>query len=538
MQVQPIEFSDLSFSQLFCEYCENRPDVLKYFDFSPFNSDDISKKIESYTFSGTRSKLKGVIDAYNDPELLHDAAKRNIERLINDNRTLTVVTGQQLTVAGGPLYTVYKILTAISKAREIEQKFNIPVVPVFWLADEDHDFPEISKIGMPSGKDWSVAEINKTEDDLRPVSFIKLGSNHDKLLRELDSMLIPTDFKADVIDATKNAYSADVTHGEAFGKIILRLFSRYGLIVMGSVKPESRQVLKPYITELLDKTEEIYRNLEGQSAEVEKKYHRQAAVTSSNWFIIDENRRRLKLNFSDGKWSVDDTKKWSTEELKKIVDENPEVISPNVFMRPILQDLLLPNVAYIAGPGEISYYAQMKSMYKTCNLEMPILIPRFSATLLESAISRFFEELPFKLQDYNQRIEDLEKNFIESKNELDIQNFANLWIKEVSLIADSHTKTIESFDASLIGTLVRVKNEQINAINSIRQKMIKSAKNKESVQLDRIRRVQMSIFPNRNLQEREMASVYFINKYGLDFIDQLLHTVSEVDLKQHYLLRM
>jgi bacillithiol biosynthesis cysteine-adding enzyme BshC len=536
LNIEPIAFSKLPFSKLFSDYCQNYAKTSEFFDYNPFLRSDFAQKVENYSNSERRKELETVISAYNSIPDLHENARSNIDRLLNDQKAVTIVTGQQLTIAGGPLFTIYKILTAIAQAQTLETELKIPVIPVFWLADEDHDFPEVAKIGMPHHSDWSALEISQTEDALKPVGRVQVAGNRTKLLEELDQILVSTDFKEEVASLLDKSYAAEFLHADAFGGLILRLFSKYGLIVMGSAKPEAREFLRNDIIDLVKQTDELYVALESQSKLVEREYHRQATVSTSNWFFMDKEQRRQKLGYISGTWSLEDGRQWSTSELVKAIENDPNCISPNVFMRPLLQDVLLPNIGYVAGPGEVSYYAQMRKMYHVSGRQMPVIIPRFSATIKEGAIARIFEELPFALTEYNQRIEDLEKQFIENRNALDIKAFANDWINEISSISDSKTTTIEGFDASLIGTLLRTKNDQIAAINTLRQKMIRSAKTKEEVQIKRIHRVQTMLFPNRNLQERELASIFMLNKYGVIFLDQLLEVVLKSSLNKHYIL--
>lgn len=536
MNIEPIAFSKLPFSKLFSDYCQNNAKTSEFFDYNPFLRSDFAQKVENYSNTERRKELETVISAYNSIPDLHENTKKNIDRLLNDQKAVTIVTGQQLTIAGGPLFTIYKILTAIAQAQILEKELKIPVIPVFWLADEDHDFPEVAKIGMPHQTEWSALEISQTEDALKPVGRVQVAGNRSKLLDELDQLLVSTDFKDEIASLLDKSYAAESLHADAFAGLILRLFSKYGLIVMGSAKPEAREFLRNDIIDLVKQTDELYVALESQSKHVERDYHRQAAVSTSNWFFMDTEQRRQKLGYISGTWSLEDGRQWSTSELVKAIENDPNCISPNVFMRPLLQDVLLPNVGYVAGPGEVSYYAQMRKMYHVSGRQMPVIIPRFSATIKEGAIARIFEELPFAFTEYNQRIEDLEKQFIESRNALDIQAFANDWINEILSISDSKTATIEDFDASLIGTLVRTKNDQISAINTLRQKMIRSAKAKEEVQIKRIHRVQTMLFPNRNLQERELASIFMLNKYGVIFLDHLLEVVLKSSLDKHYIL--
>lgn len=536
MKLKPVDFQNLPFGKLFCDYTSQLPQINEFFKFDPFDSNSFDKRTNKKSSLENRVGLKDVLLAYNGDDI-HPVAKANIQHLTEDESSSAVITGQQLTIVGGPLFTLYKIITAISVARREQERLGKVVVPVFWLADEDHDFPEIAKIGLPKGNDWLTAELAESHEPGTPAGSIKLDENWDPVYNAINAALNDSDFKEEVMHKVTSAYKSGQTHGLAFAHLISSLFSRFGLVVIGSVLPEAREYLKKDIIKLLGRTEEMYEALESQSQKLERLYHRQATVSASNWFMIDDSGARRKLSYEDGTWSYDENK-WTTSELIDLLEQNPNSLSPNVFMRPLLQDCLLPTLAYVGGPGEIAYYAQMKTLYEAAGMQMPIILPRFSATIIESNIARNLDELPFMLTDYSQRIEDLEKQYIDKSNKLDIQSLANEWINKLGELADSHTEQIEAFDTSLLGTLVRTKQDQINAVNNMRQKLIRSAKNQEEVQLKRIQKVQLMLFPNRNLQERELASLYVLNKYGEGILDELLNHLEGRSPNFHYLIEL
>ncbi len=484
-----------------------------------------------------RNRLRNALIAYNDPEKLSDSQQISFRELTGNQASCTIVTGQQLTIAGGPLFTVYKLLTAVHKARKLSETSGVPVIPIFWLADEDHDFHEIAHLGIPFQQNWLNVTLSDDEESGKPAGIIKIKESWGEVYRKLDEALVQTDFKDDLTQLINNSYKLGKTHMEAFGGLISAIFAEYGVLLAGSAHPGVREELAPELKFLISKTTKIYEALESASQLVEERYHRQAAVSQSNWFWIDETSQRVKMAFHDEIWTAGD-KEFTTEALLSEIDKNPGCISPNVFMRPLLQDMLLPNAAYVAGPGEVAYYAQMRSLYAVCDMKMPVIIPRFSFTIFEPAVSRVFDELPFEFPEYANRIEDLEKAYIEKSNALDIQKFHDDFVKELAEVADARLQVISSFDASLVGTLERIKKEQESAVDSLRQKMMRAAKSKQDVQIKRLAKVQMMLFPNRNLQEREMASLYLLNKYGKHLLDTLLEVMNDRKPDHHFIIRM
>lgn len=481
-------------------------------------------------------ELRKALYAYNDPSKASVEVLRNMDALCSDPTTRTVVTGQQLVMAGGPMFTIYKIATAITTARNLTASTGQQVVPVFWLADEDHDFNEITEVAFPSGANWFSERLQPREGPTRRVSEYTLTETDTAILDLIEAALPPTDHRSDLMEVLRRSYTVGSTHGEAFSVLISSLFGRYGLVIFGSAKSESRRLISNDIIRLLDASDSIYEALESTSSSLESEYHRQAAVTYSNWFLIGDQGERLKLHYEQGRWTTSEGHTYSTQELKELVGRNPGCLSPNVFMRPILQDLMLPNVAYVAGPGEVAYYAQMKGMYTALGMQMPVIIPRFSATLYEPSIRKYVDELGFDQTEYAQRIEDLEAMYLRMHEDLDIQAFFESWSEQISELALSKMEQVIKTDPTLEGTLKKVESDQINQLNQLKGKMHKAIKSREEVQLKRLARIQMALYPNRQLQERALSFIYILNKYGVSFLDDLMDQAGSLSPDTHYMI--
>jgi bacillithiol synthase len=175
-------------------------------------------------------------------------------------------------------------------------------------------------------------------------------------------------------------------------------------------------------------------------------------------------------------------------------------------------------------------------LYETLNVQMPIIVPRFSATIFEPAVHRALSELPFTPDEFNMRPEDLEAAFMRKAEQFDINDFASQWIREIEDLVEKRAEIIQQFDSTLVGTLEKVRNDQISSIENLKSKMYKSSKSRQQVQIKRIKKVHMNLFPNRNLQERELASIYVLAKFGVQFVDLLYDTVSLKKLNQHALI--
>lgn len=532
-----MSFKEMGFSKLFCDYCSQSSQILQYYDYNPFDPKSLSVRnnVQPDLILG---RLESALKAYNPDELLHDNARKNLKELIENPKCRTIATGQQLTFGGGPLFTMFKILTAISEAKRVSSEVGHPVVPIFWLADEDQDFDEISSVTVPVGAEAQTVSIDPPIIDSQRAGFIPVSQNVQESLEKLIELLPDTEFRGEVAALLNEAYQIGNTHNDAFGHLILKLFSRYGLLVFGSVRPESRVLLKDTFRRLLSSTEDIYTALESVSASLEETYHRQVSISKSNWFICAPDGSRSKLNYENGTWVTLDGTTFTTSELAQKAYDDPQLLSPNVFMRPILQDALLPNLGIVAGPGEVAYYAQTQKLYQVCGKPMPVVIPRFSGMLLEPSIVKNLSELPFEIPDFSRRHEDLETEFVQKTQDVDLNDFFDVWTKEISTLADSKSGVIESIDPTLIGTLKRIETDQINALNQLKGKIFKAVKSKQDVQIKRIHRVQSNLYPARTLQERGIGYIYFLSKYGFGIIDRVLESVQSNSFDSHHLIEL
>lgn len=522
MDVEKSNFNSLPFSKLFQHYISDSGSISSFFETNPLDQASVYDFIESFEFKGNRNVSASILESFNEAYLGQDITRAQIDK-IKQKESLTVVTGQQVTLFGGPLYTIYKTMTAILYSRKLEKETGRPVVPVFWLADEDHDIEEVSSIQLPQSYDTTeIHYSHKSYNDAPPSSSIELGEELKSVWNELQDGLDDTDFTPALLEKLAECYQPDKTFGEAFGDLLMSLFGKHGLILAGSYNNSAKDHTKHLMKAAVESHSDITKALDDTTyALKEDGYHDQVQVQPSNLFFLSDEGERIKLQFVDGKWSIPG-KKWSEDELIDLIDSHPEKFSPNVFLRPILQDFILPVAAYIGGPGEIAYYAQMKKFYGCFGFRMPIILPRFSLTIFESSIDRILEKLPFEWQKYLDRIEDLEKEFIESSESVNIEKLFGIWRSQIDELSRAKRDEIGEIDPSLKGSVGKAKATYFSELDKLKGKVYRSVKEQENVQIDRIKRIKNNIFPNRNLQEREIAFVYYMNKYGMDLWDNVL----------------
>ncbi len=534
MNITSTPFSDLPFSRLFQDYTSNFSRLADFFDTNPFSELETEKKINTYSFQGNRKESVGFLTEFNRLFDAQDEVYQSIKKL-EDESSCTVVTGQQLTAYGGPLFTILKIITTIHYASIWEKKYGRPFIPVFWLADEDHDFEEAATIGLPEGDDLKKLSVGADHSNYPRVSEIMLGDSFEIFRDKVKGYLTQTDFSSQLWDILDDSYQEGATYSEAFGKLILKMFGKFGLVLAGTNTNSSKKILLEPLCLSIEKSSEAFEALNKKSRELEDQgYHKQVHVQSSNLFWIDDHGNREKITHSNLSWYIEGKEiSWTDTELTHSIQQNPNRFSPNVFLRPITQNYLLPCIAYVAGPSELAYYGQMKEFYRVFNLDMPTLIPRYSATIIESGIERIIDKLPFENHQYNQRIEDLESAYIAKADTPDIESIYKNWKKSAEQCSVESKKAISKIDPTLEGSVERVINIFFNELDKLKGKTYRSVKEQEKTQIQRLRRIQSSLYPNGNLQEREVAFIYFMNKYGFDIWSDILAELSEHTPQSH-----
>ncbi len=536
MKIKSQTYSDLPFSKLFKDYILQKSEITDFFEIPPFNIERLKTKAENLSFPSDRTKVSNALKEFNTAFEPSETTLLNIEKL-RDPSSLAVVTGQQMVLYGGPVFTVLKALTAIQLAKKYERELNRPVVPVFWLADEDHDIEEISQFSLIKRDEIIKCSTSFGEPGKR-VGEYSLKEVHHQLRSCVKSGLIDTDFSEDLWKILDYSYSEKHSVAEAFGIFLQKLFGKHGLILAGSNDKLLKSFSKSVLTKSVIKADDVSDRLKENTKHLEKLgYHGQVHLNNSNIFYISETGHRLKIQYDGEVWFIDNSNmRWSSDELIREINDNPNQFSPNVILRPVLQDRILPTLSYVAGPGEIAYYAQMSGIYDYFEQSMPQIVPRFSGTLIESSVERIMGKLPFNLDDYNKRIEDLESEYIEQTDQPDLEKIFGDWKQRIDSITDEKKSVIGEIDPTLKNTAGKASSTYFSELDKLKGKLYKSLKQQEKTQLERILKIQSNLFPNGNLQEREIAFIYYLNKYGIELFDELLKSLENHEPDTHKLI--
>mgnify|MGYP005815367151 CR=1 FL=1 len=535
MTKETYSFDKLPFSKLFKTYVSNFADLDDFYSVNPFSDSEIAVKAKRIKKKESHKKFLKALKGFHSE--LGVEQKAQVEKLA-DSDSLAIVTGQQLGIYGGPVFTIYKTISTILLAKEWEKKLARPVVPVFWLADEDHDFDEIAWFGIPGNEEFKKVEY-KDQSNGKLVSDITINDSIEELKNSIKSEMFDTDFSEKLWNLFDKCFKSGVTFRKAFALMMDELFGKHGLLIVGSNFEPIKRIVADTFKKSVTNTDDINKSLEEQSDKLEANFHRQVVLGDSNLFYIDEDEQRLKLDREEGKWNAGDNS-WSEQELLELIEREPENFSPNVFLRPVIQDQLLPTLGYVAGPGEVAYYGQMKELYPHFDLEIPVIFPRFSATLIESGIDRVLDKIPFEFHRYGERIEDLEKEYVKISESTDVEALFKSWKDSIQSASKDPKDVIKDIDGSLDGLVGKTVSGFETELDKLKGRVYRSIKQQEETQLQRIRKIKAQLYPDNGLQERMVSFMYFMNKYGVDVWDNLLADLENepLQLDSHHLIRL
>jgi bacillithiol biosynthesis cysteine-adding enzyme BshC len=539
-----INYSDIpSHQNLFLDYLYEFENVRRFYKNNFRDKDEYIKKIKIVSEDNTKFRREITEILHQQYKLFTPSDKtiNNIDAL-RGKKTLAVVTGQQLGMLSGPMYTLYKIISAIKLCHYLSERYDdYNFVPVFWLESDDHDFDEVREIKILDQnngiKSICYDDGENIEENRGSVGSIKFKETINQLFLQLTDMLRDTEFKQPLLEKLSSIYSCGKTFKESFAKLLFELFDRYGLILFDPQDARVKQLLKPiFIKEINDfriHTEKIVH----VSATLEELYHAQVKVRPVNLFYsYDEGRFAIEPVENEFRLRRK-RKKFSKEELLALINDTPEAFSPNVLLRPICQDFLFPTAFYVGGPSEIAYFAQVMPLYPLFNVESPILYPRSSATIIEKNIDAIIDKYDLTLLDIFIDIENLKSKVINSSASNSVDNIFKETLREIELTFDRLRERLFQIDKTMSDSAGKYETKVKNYIEELKGKVVEAQMKKYETTLRQIDKVAASVFPNGNMQERELNFIYFANKYGLGVIDSIFNQL-EINIFEHQIIKL
>jgi len=511
------------FSKLIVDYLEEKIDLQNTYNRFPTIEnfkDQIKEKETNYSYQNRSILVTALKKQYQNIEV-SDTTKTNI-KLLNETKTFTVTTGHQLNLFTGPLYFLYKIVSTITLCKDLKQQYpENNFVPIYWMATEDHDFDEINFFNFKNKKiKW------KTESN-GPVG--RLATNGlQEVLNVFEKELGVGDNANYLKDLFQKSYLNHSNLAEATRFLTNELFGAYGLVLLDGDDLSLKQLFIPFIKEeLLHQTSF---NKVNETNTLLKDYSIQVNPREINLFYIEDNLRE-RLLFENNHYKINNSSiVFSQSEILGLLEKSPEKFSPNVILRPLYEEVILPNLCYIGGGGEIAYWLQLKSNFEANDVTFPILLLRNSVLLAKEKQVHKADNLKLTWADlfsnqqelYTKKTQELSAfnlDFSEQKETLKKQ------FEKLNLIA-SQT------DKSFIGAVKAQELKQIKGLENLEKRLLKAEKRMHSDQLERIIQLQNELFPNQSLQERSNNFSEYYSEFGQEFINKL---VAELEPLNPYL---
>jgi bacillithiol biosynthesis cysteine-adding enzyme BshC len=465
------------------------------------------------------------------------AASRAALAELRDPQTVAVLTGQQAGVFGGPLFTLLKALTAIRLAARVRQEHGVPAVAVFWIDAEDHDWDEVKACGLLDTE--FVPRIVSVGDPAgahqRPVARVLLDAATDQAIAEIERILAPTEFTPDLLTRLRAAYQPGFGTADAFGRWLESVLGEHGLIVYDASDPAAKPLAAHIFARELEQPG--HTSLAAKSAGDALRdlgYHAQLVPHDGSvaLFHLDGGREPIRVDgdqFRVGDEGIDRAS--FIAEARR----NPQALSPNVMLRPIVQDTLFPTICYVAGPNELAYLGQLKPVYEAFDVPMPLMFQRFTATLVDSNAMRFLTRHEFPLEQLQAQDEaalnDLLASHLPPGIETSIEQAGRMLRERMEALAAQ----MPQIDATLEGATRSALGRMEDDLKKLHGKIIQAAKRKDETLRRQFKHAQAQTFPGGHPQEREVGFLYFLNRYGPALINRLNDELP-LDMGTHWVI--
>jgi bacillithiol biosynthesis cysteine-adding enzyme BshC len=448
----------------------------------------------------------------------------NIQRL-SESGTFAIVTGQQVGLFSGPAFTLYKALTTVRLAQSLSEQ-GYPCVPVFWLATEDHDLDEVAQ-GATFDDEYNLVPLHDSGDrpsPRSPVGEVRHTAEVSAALDQMEAVLPEGESRARLLQDLRECYVPGATWGRSFARFLTRLFGRWGVILLDPLDESVRRLSSGVYQQALGKAAEFRAGvLENSHALVQRGYHAQVHVVEDSTLVfVARHGDRIALHQRDGRFFLDGSEEISLSKLQSLIAERPLDFSPNVLLRPLVQDLLLPTLAYVAGPSELAYLGQAKSLYEALGRPQPVVFPRAAFTLIDSRTDRLMEKYKLGLEDVWQGDEHLSQKIAAT-------GYAEGWSerydqseRELEQLLTRLQGDIEKLDPTLLDSLQHTKEKMKYQMERLRGKLTRAALGRSDLLVRHVQALSRFLTPHKDLQERRVGGAYFLGRVGYDLLDRLL----------------
>lgn len=472
--------------------------------------------------------------ARNAPAKAREAAAR-----LADPRAVVIATGQQAGVFGGPLFTLLKAVTAIQLAARISAEHGVPAVPVFWVDAEDHDWEEVRSCTVLDAefqpKILTLPDVDGAGE--LPIADLQLDDRVTEWIEKLLATLPTTDFSGRVNESLRGSYRPRARMAEAFSTWIESILGSYGLVVFEAADRNAKQLAAPVFVHELEAPGRTAALAASAGEKLRARGHQpQVAPQPGSIALFHLDGARQSIRREADQFFIGDSPV-TLESLIAEVRTDPGRFSPNVLLRPLVQDTLFPTICYVSGPSELAYLGQLGEVYQHFGIPMPLIYPRASATLVDGAAARFLSKHQVPLDTLRSRDESGLNQLLQSQLPPEIEHSLKHADDSLRTALQRVIDAMPALDPTLVGAAKTTMGKMEHDLKSLQGKVIQAAKRRDETLRRQFTRAQAQIFPLGHPQERTLTLVYFINRYGPGLVDTLLRTLP-LELGRHWVVTL
>jgi bacillithiol biosynthesis cysteine-adding enzyme BshC len=532
MKTQCLPFQQIPHStRLFLDYLSYTPSVRGMYPRSPIFPEWLKDESQRVVYDGARrGKVCEILERQNRAWGASPKTLANIDRLRRG--ALAAVTGQQVGLFGGPLFSIFKALTAVKLAEQATEA-GVDCVPIFWLATEDHDLAEVNHVALLSEQGLPEAftlEDSAFEDSAvtdAPVGTVKFGAGIEPVIEQAAARL----GDSEVTTWLRQAYRPGETLGSAFALLFARLFADWGVILLDPADKYFHDLAKPLFRAAIERASELDEALLTRGKTLEQAgYHQQVKVTSATTllFEVKDGARtvvRRRNNGGNGGEYIVGEERLSHRELLDRIEQAPERFNPNVLLRPVVQDYLLPTLVYTGGAAEVAYFAQVAVVYEKLVGRVTPILPRFSATLIEAKPERILTRYELGLPDLFEGPEKVREAIAARSLPSDLQTRFSEAYTSVEQSMTALRESIGRLDSTLLDTAESTQASMRHQIERLQARVSRAEGLRNDVITRHADALNHALFPHKALQEREVAGVSFLARYGPELLANLYQTI-------------
>jgi len=512
-------------SSFLSDFHAQKEELSMYFHYLPNEDSYKNRALSLKSHPVRRQQLTQVIRDYMSILPQSDKVDLHLRELEED--ALVVIGGQQAGLLTGPLYSVHKAISVILLAKKQREVLGVPVVPVFWIAGEDHDLDEINSTYTANQDRLQKHTYNDRPNRKQMASQTSLEVEKlQSFMRDIFRQFTETTYTRELLGKCLRIAEQVTTYSEFFATLMHDFFAKEGLLLIDAAYQQLRQYESPYFVKMIEQAEKIASLVVEQESHFQTSDYGQpiqASTDNANLFYV-ENGERFLLRHDNGMFSNETAGiHFSKKELIELAITHPEHLSNNVVTRPLMQEMVFPVLAFVGGPGELAYWAVFKTMFEHFDMQLPVMVPRLSITLVDGRSSKYMDELNLPLESvFNGELQAHKQAFMNGIKDVEADEMLQEIQQTLTMQYQKLTEHLSSTAPALIQLTEKNMQFHDKQISYLQRKIEDANLLRHDVRMRKYNHIEGMLFPEYTLQERWYSPFVFLNEVGPSFIDELL----------------